>query len=274
MPGRPDESEWRGTNRAVWDERVPAHAASSEYDLDDIVAGRDRLRPWEPAELGPIDGLDLVHLQCHIGTDTVALARRGATVTGVDFSAPALAVAADLADRCGLEIEWICSDVYEAGAAVGGRTFDVVYTGIGALCWLPDLEPWARVVAGLLRPGGRLYLTEVHPMADALAEDGHCIGEDAIGTEFTLYDVQGSYAAPDAMFTNTTSWNRLHPVSDVLSAVIDAGLRIELFHEFDVTPAPTPWLERDDDRLYRFREGMWRFPLTYSLRARLPGPGA
>jgi 2-polyprenyl-3-methyl-5-hydroxy-6-metoxy-1,4-benzoquinol methylase len=264
------EPTWRETNRRMWDERVPAHAASDDYDLDAVLGGLDKLRPWEDAELGSLAGLDLVHLQCHIGTDTVALARRGARTVGLDFSAPALAVAADLAERCGLTIEWVESDVYDARSALAGRTFDVVYTGIGALGWLPDLGSWARVAAGLLRPNGVLYVTELHPMWVALGDDGRTIREHAFDADFQLWDgdVQGSYAAPDAVFEHTASWERLHTISDVLTAVLDAGLRIELFHEFDTTPSPTPWLVRGDDGLYRFPDGMYRFPLSYSLRAR------
>lgn len=267
-----DHEDWLTTNRAMWDERVSAHAESSLYALDDVVAGRDDLRPWEDEELGPIDGLDVIHLECHIGTDTVALARRGARTIGLDFSAPALGVAASLATRCGLDMEWVCSDVYDAVAAVKGRTFDVVYTGVGALGWLPDLGRWARVVAGLLRPGGVLYVTELHPMWAAMAKDGRTICQDAVDAAFRRWDdQQGSYAAPDTRFANTASWERVHSISDVLSAVLGAGLQVELFHEFDATPAPTPWLTRGADGLYRFPPGMHRFPLCYSLRSRVIG---
>jgi 2-polyprenyl-3-methyl-5-hydroxy-6-metoxy-1,4-benzoquinol methylase len=266
-------TDWRATNRAMWDERVPAHAASELYDLQGVVAGRDDLRPWETEELGPLDGLDLIHLQCHIGTDTVALARRGARTTGLDFSAPALEVAARLGEACGLAIDWVEADVYDAATAVDGRRYDVVYTGIGALGWLPDLGRWAEVVAALLRPGGFLYLSELHPMWVALGDDGRTIREHAIDAEFSRWDEDdavGSYAAPDERFVNNTSWERLHTTADLLTAVLDAGLVIELYHEHAATPSPTPWLVRGDDGLYRFPEGMYRFPLCYSLRARRP----
>jgi 2-polyprenyl-3-methyl-5-hydroxy-6-metoxy-1,4-benzoquinol methylase len=268
------EEEWLRSNRLMWDERVPAHAASALYDLDGVVAGRDDLRPWEDADLGPIAGLDVVHLQCHIGTDTVALARRGARVVGVDFSAPALEVAGALARRCGVQIDYVCTDVYTS-ANVLQREFDVVYTGTGALGWLPDLRRWAGVVAALLRPGGVLYVSELHPMWVALIHDGRSICQQAVDAPFVAWpDEQGSYAAPDAIFTHTTSWERLHSVSDLLSAVIEAGLQVELFREFDATPAPTAWLERCGDGLYRFPDGMWKFPLTYSLRARAIAPAS
>jgi len=271
VPTRSRPGDWLSTNRAWWDERVPAHAVSALYDVDAVAAGRDDLRPWEDAELGPLDGLDVVHLQCHIGTDTVALARRGAHTVGLDFSPPALRMASSLADRCGVVIEWVCADVHAAVTAMDGRSFDVVYTGIGALGWLPDLGRWARIASALLRPGGVLYVSELHPMWLALVSDGTSICQDAIGAQLTLWEGrQGSYAAPGATFGHTSNCQCFHTISDVLSAVLDAGMHIELFHEFDVTPCPTPWLVRGNDRLYRFGEGMYRFPLCYSLRARRP----
>jgi SAM-dependent methyltransferase len=265
--------EWLVSNRDAWDDRARLHAGTEYYDLPGIVAGRDDLRPWEDQELGPVDGLDLVHLQCHIGTDTVGWARRGARVVGVDFSADALAVAKRLAADCGLDIEWVQSDVYAADDVLDGRRFDVVYTGYGALGWLPDLEPWAEVVANLLRPGGVLYVPELHPMWIAMIEDGRAICQDAIDADLESYDVQGSYADPDAHLTHSVMWERLHTTADLITAVLDAGLVVQMYHEFDVTPAPTPWLERGDDRLYRFPEGMFRFPLSYTLRARKPSTG-
>lgn len=266
------EPDWLGVNRALWDEMAVVHASTDLYDLRGLVAGRDHLRPWEDAELGPVAGLDLLHLQCHIGTDTLGWARRGADVVGLDFSPEAIGIARELSARCGLDIEWVESDVYDAVSVLNGRRFDVVYTGVGALGWLPDLDRWASVVRSLLREGGVLYLVELHPMWVALIEDGWTVCQHAVGAPFERWNEEDrtSYAAPERPLDNTSSFERLHSISDVLSAVLSAGLVIELFHEFDVTPAPTPWLERGRDGLYRFPAGRPRFPLTYSLRARRP----
>jgi SAM-dependent methyltransferase len=269
---RAGEPEWVAANRSLWDEMAAVHVSTELYDLAGLVAGRDDLRPWEDDELGSVAGLDLVHLQCHIGTDTIGWARRGANAVGVDFSAEAIGVARDLSTRCGLAIEWVESDVYEAAGNLPGRSFDVVYTGVGALGWLPDLHRWAEVVKSLLRPGGVLYLVELHPMWVALIRDGTTICQHAINAPFQRWDkaTRTSYADLERPLVHTTSFERLHSISDVLSAVLSVGLVIDLFHEFDITPAPTPWLERGTDRLYRFSAGVPRFPLTYSLRARLP----
>jgi SAM-dependent methyltransferase len=268
----PDEPLWLADNRAAWNDLARLHAGTELYDLPGLIAGtRPGLRPWEDQELGPVDGLDLVHLQCHIGTDTIALARRGARAVGVDFAPDALAVAERLGEDCGVAIEWVLSDVYAADDALAGRQFDVVYTGYGALGWLPDLEPWAEVVATLLRPGGVLYVAELHPMWVATIEDGRTVCQDAIDADLVSYDEDGSYADPDAHLGHTVTWERLHTTADLLTAVLDSGLVVEMYHELDVTPAPTPWLERHDDGLWHFPADMHRFPVSYSLRARKPG---
>src|SRR6476619_2688027 len=159
--------DWRSVNLANWEARVPLHTGPDGYDL----AGFDDPEYLSPVvrfdlpRLGRLDGLDVVHLQCHIGTDTVSLARLGArSVVGVDFSPSALDVARRLADRTHTPVDFVEADVYDALAVLGTESFDVVYTGVGALCWLPDISRWADVVAGLLRPGGELFMREGHPV--------------------------------------------------------------------------------------------------------------
>ncbi|MBS1848301.1 MAG: methyltransferase domain-containing protein [Actinobacteria bacterium] len=259
----------RTANRARWDEAVPHHAASELYDLAGFRAGRDDIRPFEPTDLGPVAGRDLVHLQCHLGTDTLSWARRGARVVGVDFAPAAVEVATELAGDCGLDAEFVCADVHDAPAALGGRAFDIVYTGIGALNWLPDLDAWADVVARLLCPGGVLYLVEIHPAVLGVVNDGRTLSQDIFDADYVRREEEGgTYTAPDATLTNTVSYERVHAISEVLSAVLDVGLTIELFHEQSSTNVPWPWMVRGDGGLYRLPEGWPKYPLTYSLRAR------
>lgn len=261
----------REANRAHWDEAVPHHVRSEFYDLDGFRAGRDDIRPFEIEEVGPVDGLDLLHLQCHIGTDTLSWARRGARVVGLDFSAPAVGAARQLTVDCGLDAEFVCADVYDALDALGGRTFDVVYTGIGALGWLADIDRWARVAAGLVRPGGFLYLVEIHPIVIGVVDDGRTISQDIFEAVYESWDEPGgTYAAPEAAMVNTVTYERAHALSDVVSSLLDAGLVLELFHEQSYTNAPRPWCFRGEDGFYRLPEGWPKFPLTYSIRARRP----
>ena len=170
--------DYRTVNRENWDERVPAHLASPDYEVGRYAEDPSFLSHvvrFDVPRLGDIRGLRGVHLQCHIGTDTVSLARLGASMTGLDFSAPAVAGARRLAELTGADARFVQADVYAAPDVLGKSGFDLVFTGIGALCWLPDIRRWAEVVAALLRPGGRLFLREGHPMlwtVDEFRTDG------------------------------------------------------------------------------------------------------
>jgi SAM-dependent methyltransferase len=263
-------SDWRETNREWWDERVPLHVDSALYDVDGFLAGTTRLHAFEIEEVGDVDGLTLVHPQCHFGLDTLSWARRGAHVTGLDFSAPAIEAACALAGRAGLAAEFVQADVYDALDALGGRRFDVVYTGMGALNWLPDVDRWAGVMAGLLAPGGRFYLAEMHPFTTVFADDSLTVVHPYFKPEgFVWDDDGGSYAAPDAVTAHNRTIEWSHGIGAVVSALAAAGLRIEWLHEHDRTFAiGWPFLEREPEgRLYRLPGDHPSLPLMYSLRA-------
>ncbi|QNP68604.1 methyltransferase domain-containing protein [Streptomyces roseirectus] len=258
MTTTPDATDWRATNRANWDERVPIHTAGSFYDLPGFVAGGDSLRDFEPAEVGDVKGKSLLHLQCHIGLDTLSWARRGADVTGLDFSPAAVEAAGELAGRIGADTaRFVAADVYDAVEALDGRRFDVVYTGFGALCWLPDIAAWARTAAELVADGGFLYLAEYHPVADLLAEDGTTVEGRYFDRAPMVVDAPGTYADPDAPMEATLTVEWRHGVGDVVSAVAAAGLRVEFLHEHDLGH-------------FRLAPGQ-RVPQVYSLRASKAG---
>ena len=191
-------------NRAHWDEAAPLHAHERLYDLDGFRAGRNDIRPFELDEIGAVDGRELLHLQCHLGTDTLSWAQHGARVSGLDFSERSLVVARELAAELGIDAEFWNADVYDAVGAVGGRTFDIVYTGIGALGWLPDLGAWARVVHDLLRPDGILYLVEIHPVVHAVIGDGRTITHDSLHTESRAWDEEGGTCTRRPMLPSST----------------------------------------------------------------------
>jgi SAM-dependent methyltransferase len=260
------------TNRAHWDERVPIHVGSDFYNVEAFKAGRPVIKPFEVDELGPLDGMQLIHLQCHFGLDTLDLARLHPTVrvVGVDFSAPAIAAAIELAAevRLGGRSEFVCADVYHAVDALAGRRFDVVYTGKGALNWLPDLDRWASVVHDLLAPGGLLYLSEFHPVASVLADDQPVPAYDYFSTEAVPFESAGSYADPAARTEHNATFEWFHPIGEVITAVLRAGLVLELFHEWDFTMFDQfPFLVRGPDGLRRW-PGPGTLPLMYSLKAR------
>ncbi|MGH8892909.1 MAG: class I SAM-dependent methyltransferase, partial [Actinomycetes bacterium] len=206
-------TDYRDLNRATWDERAPAHAASADYGLGRFEADpafvSDVVR-FDLPRLGDLAGVRGAHLQCHIGTDTVSLSRLGARMTGLDFSAASVAEARRLAERLGSDADFVEGDVYDAVDLLGAESFDLVFTGVGALCWLPDIRRWAGVVAGLLRPGGRLFLREGHPMLwalDDIGEDGRLVVEYPYfeRPEPTVWDEPGSYVETDAEFVHTVT---------------------------------------------------------------------
>jgi SAM-dependent methyltransferase len=266
------EGEWRELNRASWDSRVPVHVASSFYDLDGFLAGRDTVGPIQAAEVGDVTGKRLVHLQCHIGLDTLSWARRGAVVSGLDFSAAAISAASSLASALEIPATFVVSDVYDAVSAFGGARFDIVYTGIGALVWLPSVTRWASVVSSLLAPGGFLYLIDGHPFAQVLKESSgsFVVERDYFDSSGSVEDWPYTYTDGPAL-THTRSVQFQHPLGSVVSALAEAGLRIEFLHEFDFeTFQRFKSMELAADGIYRMPGGQPRVPMMFSVRASLP----
>jgi SAM-dependent methyltransferase len=264
-------------NRASWDERVPAHVASPDYQISRFADDPGHLSEvvrFDLPRLGDIRGLRGVHLQCHIGTDTVSLARLGASMTGLDFSAPAVAAARELATGTGADAQFVQGDVYAAPDLLGPGGFELVYTGIGALCWLPDIRRWAGVVAALLAPGGRLFLREGHPMLWALADerdDGLLVVEYPYfeRPEPMVFHDDGTYATTDVVFENTEAHNWNHGLAEIITALMDAGLELTALAEHDSAPwAPFPgMMEKSAEGEWRLADQPWRLPCTYTLQA-------
>ena len=264
----PEGADWRALNRANWDARVPVHATSRFYDVPGFVGGHSALRDFELAEVGDVSGRTLLHLQCHIGTDTLSWARLGATVTGLDFSGPALETARSIAEQIGAtDARFVEADVYDAATALEGRTFDIVYTGLGALCWLPDIERWARTVAELIAPGGCLYLVEFHPVTDMFDEDARTVRFDYFDAQAQVWDNDHTYTDGDKLEAATVTHQFAHTLGSIVSSLIAAGLRLEFLHEFDFTMFPRFAELEQHAGGFSFPAGQPRLPLLYSLRA-------
>ena len=275
---KPD-ADWRALNRANWDERVPIHVASDSYDLGALRAGKGRLHPIEESELGPVDGLRVLHLQCHFGRDTLTLAQRGAKTVGLDFSPPAIAKARELAAELGLAVRarFVESDLYDAPKAIPEpASFDRVFSTWGAICWLPDIRGWARIVAHFLKPGGAFYFAEGHTAAWVF-DDARETPDGMPGwlvpyfqTEPYVEDDPTDYADETAKVANARTVSWMHPVADVVTSLIDAGLTLRWFREHDAVPWPMfRGLKKGSDGMFRWPERRW-LPLSYSLWAEKP----
>ena len=263
-------------NRACWDERAPAHAASPGYARQAFIddpAFLSAVVRFDLPLLGDIDGLRGVHLQCHIGTDTISLARLGATMTGVDFSPASVAEARRLSDELQAGVEFVEADVYGAVAALGGRTFDLVFTGVGALCWLPSVSRWAAVIAELLEPGGRLFIREAHPMLWSLDErrtDALVVEYDYFErSEPMVFDEPGTYVETDVQFQNTVTHVWSHGLGEIVGALLDVGMELTALVEHDSVPweALPGQMEELTDKEWRLRDRPWRLPHSYTLQA-------
>jgi SAM-dependent methyltransferase len=260
--------DWIETNRAMWDERVPIHVESEFYAVEKFLAGDSPLRDFELTELTGVEGCTLVHPQCHFGLDTLAWARRGARVTGLDFSQPAIEAAREVAQRAGIEAEFVQAKVYDAAQALENRQFDIVYTGLGAINWLPDIERWAQTMLSLMKPHGRFYLAEFHPFSAVFAEESLELDQSYFDRGPHHWDEPGTYADLSAATEHNRSVEWYHTLGDVISALTGTGLQIEFLHEHDYTLFPRwPFLERHDNGVYRLPAEMPGLPLMYSLLA-------
>ena len=269
-------AEAMAVNLRYWEEVVPVHAASRFYDVAGFLAGRSSLGPIEDSELGSVAGLNVLHLQCHFGMDSLELARRGAVVTGLDYAATAVAHARALSRNSGLAARFIECNVCDP-AADAGSAYDLVFTSWGVLGWLPDLAAWARLIAHSLRPGGRFYIVEQHPAVHWFDDDADPAADLAVRYDHRgdgrpeLYDEPGTYADRSAPVRNTQEYFWRHTMADVLGALLGAGLSLTWFREHDLIVWPAlPQLVTDDCRVWRMPAGRPRIPLSFSLSAHKP----
>lgn len=246
-------------NREAWDKRAQVHIQSEFYNVDGFLAGSCSLNDIELAALGDVQGKELLHLQCHFGLDTLSWARKGAIVTGVDLSPVAIEKANELKSKAELDADFICSDVYAYGLRTKPR-FDIVFTSYGVVCWLPDLDKWARTISNSLRMGGTFFMAEFHPIYDLLT------GYSYFHNDTPDVEESGTYTENcDGVKSKLAMWG--HPLSDVVNALIRAGIAIEHLHEFPYSPYNCfeGLEERESGRFYLTKTDH-DAPLIYSIK--------
>jgi SAM-dependent methyltransferase len=259
-------------NQTLWDQLAAIHVGSDFYEVDAFKAGKSTLLGLELEEMAPLDGKELLHLQCHFGLDTLSCARAGATVTGVDFSAKAIELAQALAAEVNIPARFVCSDLYELPRHLEDQ-FDLVYTGGGVLTWLPDVKRWAQIVARYTRPGGTFYLREFHPFGGIFDDETEASHSPRIRYPYfhsptpMEFEADGSYADRNATVSGV-SYEWLHGIGDIISALIEAGMRIDWLHEFPYCSYQSlPCLEQGEDGYWRYPGAPESIPLMFSIKA-------
>ena len=271
-------ADYFAANLANWNERAHIHVRDETgfYGIEALLAGANLLTPIEAAEVGDVAGLRLAHFQCHIGTDSLSLERMGADVVGLDFSPAAIAHARQLALRCGLRARFVEGTVYDAPSLLG-TGFDRVFTTWGTIYWLDDLCAWARAAAAVLAPGGKLYFADTHPQVFQFEADeaGRLMLRQDFRTTATAplaSDEATSYDGSSQRIASTRIYEWVHPLSDILSALIGAGFTIDCVHEHEALPwRPYPHMVHGTDRLFRLPPGHVRLPLALSISATRAG---
>jgi SAM-dependent methyltransferase len=262
-------------NRALWDEWTGINYRSDFYKVADFKAGLNKLWPYEVAEVGPVEGKQLLHLQCHFGLDTLCWARLGARVTGIDFSGAAVSQARALAQEVRIDARFVQSDIYELAQHLEGD-FDIVYTSRGVLGWLPDLDAWGKVAAHFVRPGGFFYITEIHPIAQVFDDEDDVRDLRLRYPYFSQpeplsFATQGSYADRTARVTQEVEYGWNHGLGEIVTALSAAGLRLDFLHEFPFGEWPISFLRPAADGTHRLPpEHDGKLPLFFSLKASKP----
>lgn len=265
--------QYRRANRDNWDARVPLHFDSEEYGISRFVDDPDHLSgvvTYDREKMPDVAGKKVIHLQCHIGTDTISLARLGAEVTGIDLSPKSIEAARKLSADSGTPVRFVVSELYETPSVIG-ETFDMVYTGVGALCWLPDIRGWARVVATLLPPGGVLYMREGHPMMWSMEFDP----PEGIRVKYPYFETVDpdedeeleTYAGVGEVSSPLNYvWN--HGIGEIINALIEVGLRIDRVEEYrECEWQGLKQMILDEDGLWRLPEHSEMLPLMWSVLA-------
>ena len=267
-------------NKHLWNQRTAVHKDSAFYDLKGFKAGANVLTQIELNEIGDVNGKSLLHLQCHFGMDTLSFSRMGAKCTGIDLSDEAIKLAREINDELKLDAKFICCNVCDlltenqklAKAppleGFGEAAFDIVFTSYGTIGWLPDLDPWAKVIVERLKPGGFFYMAEFHPVVWMFDEEFTHIKYYYDNRELIITENEGTYTDRNADIKGKEySWN--HSISEVLNALINAGLKIEFFNEHMYSPYPCfrNVIETETGKWHiKGMEG--KIPMVYSLRAR------
>lgn len=251
-------------NKTAWNQKTNVHINSEFYNNEAFLKGKSSLKSIEQDLLGDIQGKSVLHLQCHFGQDTISLSRLGAKVTGIDLSDNAINHARKMAKELEVDTRFICSDIYNLPEVLDEK-FDIVFTSYGVIGWLPDMERWAKTISHYLKAGGRFVMVEFHPVIWMFDDDFRTISYNYFNAGEIVEELEGSYAVRNAEIQYTTvTWT--HSLSEVIGNLIQAGIRINKFEEFDYSPYNCfkHTFQIDEDK-YRIKHLDNKLPMIYSI---------
>lgn len=263
-------SDAENANRLHWDEVAPVHEKS--YDIPSLKSGKSQIDKYQQNELYPITGKSLLHLQCHIGTDSISLALDGAKVTGIDYSERSIEIAKKLNSEMGTQVNFLVSNVFDAPDILKEQ-FDIVYTSKGVLTWISDIKRWGKTVSAFLRPGGTFYIMEIHP--------AQCIFDDTVAGDLVVknpyfhneepfhWDDDNPDYSDRTYIPKNKTYEWFWSISDVMNALIENGLTIEKITEYDkLFYKGLPGMIKDADGWWYLEKYKGKIPFAFSLRAR------
>jgi SAM-dependent methyltransferase len=261
-----EKTDYLELNKKAWNNKVPYHIASNFYENEAFIQGKNSLRHVELVLLNRLNLKDksLLHLQCHFGQDSISLARLGAKVTGLDFSLVAIEKARELAILCKEDLAFVEEDVLQYNGA-GSARFEVVFTSYGTIGWFSDLSAWAKVVARSLVSGGSFVMVDFHPFIWSFDDDLKSFAYDYFQAEPIIEVTNGTYADRTAPLNDTiATWN--HGMSEIISALLAAGLNLKEFKEYDYSTYDCfANLQQDAPEVFRFEHVPVKIPMMYSL---------
>ena len=253
-------------NKATWNKKVAVHTKSAMYDMPSFIKGKSSLNEYELRALGEVSGMSMLHLQCHFGQDTLSWSRMGVKCTGVDISDEGIAYARQLNEQLGLDAKFVCCNVLDVAHHIND-VFDIVFTSYGTIGWLPDLKPWAKMIAHMLKKGGEFYMVEFHPIAwmfDYSADVPKMV-HGYHQKEVIYEEYEGTYADTSSkIISKEYGWN--HGLGEVVSALSQAGLNITYLNEYDESPYNVfPNLQKTTSGMYKMNDQL--YPLIFEIKA-------
>jgi SAM-dependent methyltransferase len=265
--------DYKTINKKLWNDKVDVHVDSDFYAVEAFISGKKMLNSIELDLLGDVQGKSILHLQCHFGQDSIELSRMGSDVTGVDLSNKAIDKAEWLADKCGTDTKFVCSDIYDAPNHIDEK-FDIVFTSYGTVGWLPDMDKWAEVVNHFLKPGGFFVFADFHPVVWMMDYDFQKIEFSYFNHGAIVEESEGTYTDRNAELKNTEiSWN--HNIGEVLGSLLGQGLELDTFKEFDYSPYDCfKHTEKVDEKMYRIKHLKGKLPMVYALKLNKTKPSA